>query len=151
MDTCVALAALGPAIAARVHCVAGRGTMFINRDWTGPSKFVEMLSAYDGSNGPAVMAALLAQGYLHSAIPDPQTCVIGICGEAEMATVAATLAPAAEKVVKGHLLGLGTDGAGGALELRLRGLDGAEARRPLPDGAFIVNCTDNCACSATVS
>ena len=31
---------------------------------------------YDGTNGDAVFATLLADGYLHSAVPDPQTCVV---------------------------------------------------------------------------
>eukprot|EP01051_Picozoa_sp_SAG22_P001711 SAG22_NODE_70_length_22717_cov_12.413741_14_plen_352_part_00 len=101
MDTIIALAGLGPAVASRVHCIAGRGTMFVDRDR--PPKFIEMVAQVCGSGAEEseVLQALLAEGRLHSAIPDPQSFVVGLCSRAELATVRATLAPAAERIVKG--------------------------------------------------
>merc|ERR1711865_854437 len=82
------------------------------------------------------------RGYIHSAIPDPSSFVLGISSEEEIAVVAEALHPTADKVVKGYLVDV-IDGVCGGPELVLRTLAGAEYTRSVPIGTFIINATDN--------
>jgi hypothetical protein len=163
VDTILALARLGPQVAARLRCVAGRGTWFLNRDLEedNAEHFLEMLAMHaGGASGAEVMAAFAARGIMHSPIADPGSCVFGFCAGWEVEGARAALSPAAEKVVKAHLLDVvAGDPAvhGGRLSLKLRGVVAPAVPggmcptaaalpvtyRPIPDGSFLVNCTDN--------
>ena len=147
----------------RLHCLAGRGSWFLNRDcmfpmdwWelhrpglrTSTDHFIDMMELYDGNNEAEVYAAACRAGAMHSPIDAPTSFSFGMCSTAEVANVRAVLAPKEERVLKAHLVDVrphSTDDALAVMELRKT--DGSDECffREIPAGSFIVNCTDNIA------
>merc|ERR1712232_80115 len=108
----------------RIHCIAGRGMQFINRDLMFPDSWwkmnmfgqmtpvdwmLPMLEMYDGDNEQDVFAALRSKGFFHSAVPDPQNFIFGILSVHEMKVCRGALSPADERVHKAHLMAIQND------------------------------------------
>jgi len=70
--------------------------------------------------------------------------VWGIASQVEVSTLRDDLlSPPEEKVVKGHLVSLTPQGPSNDMTFTVRMLDGTTLHRPIPDGSFVINCTDN--------
>mmetsp|Transcript_11331 Transcript_11331/g.13390 ORF Transcript_11331/g.13390 Transcript_11331/m.13390 type:complete len:610 (+) Transcript_11331:95-1924(+) len=166
-----------PGAKERIHCVSGHGTAFQVRDppegffnrWmnkpnTQLDNFVKIIQMFDGSNAPEVFVELEKRGFIHSALPTPDSFSLGVCSRAEIAIAKAALTPHQDKVVKAYIRDV-VDGPDGpvmefsALDSKIKegkeekihtggGLITGAAKtfeRKLPEGSFIVNATEHIA------
>ena len=100
-------------------------------DW-----FLELID-WDGVDALGHLRALQERGLVHSSVPDPQSFVLGLCSEEEIAVQRAALSPADTKVIKGHLLDIIDTGANGSA-LRIKRLDGTIIERYVRIGVVCV-------------
>ncbi|EOD14120.1 hypothetical protein EMIHUDRAFT_212130 [Emiliania huxleyi CCMP1516] len=154
MDVILRLSRELPGASHRIHCIAGRGTYFASREVLFPAQapsdpdaadgidlMIEMFDIFDGTNGLEVLNHVASKGLLRSPIPDAASFVNGTASAQEVAEMAAALSPSDQKVTKAHLLCIQQDA--GQPSLLMRHLDGSTARKQLPPGTFVINCTDN--------
>eukprot|EP00746_Dinoflagellata_sp_MGD_P030626 gnl/MRDRNA2_/MRDRNA2_172699_c0_seq1.p1 gnl/MRDRNA2_/MRDRNA2_172699_c0~~gnl/MRDRNA2_/MRDRNA2_172699_c0_seq1.p1 ORF type:complete len:520 (+),score=85.23 gnl/MRDRNA2_/MRDRNA2_172699_c0_seq1:178-1737(+) len=142
----------------RIKCISGQGTFFIVREKMAPTDwwernmygsktaidwFIQMFDMYDGSNSKEVLQELTRQGFLHHAIPNPGSFVLGICSLEEIALVKTILSPPEEKLLQAYLEDIVDEGSG--LAFKLRALDGTAFSKSVEAGSFIVNCTSHVA------
>ena len=127
---------------------AGRYELLKPSRRTGADYFIDLLELYDGSNAEHVLDTMAESGFLHSAIPAPKNFILGVCSEEEIAEAKSALTPAAERILKAHLVDVFDDDVESpTLRMVLRSTDaaneGEEYSIPIPAGAFIVNATDH--------
>ena len=127
---------------------AGRYELLKPSRRTGADYFLDLLELYDGSNAEHVLDTMAESGFLHSAIPAPKNFILGVCSEEEIAEAKSALTPAAERILKAHLVDVFDDDVESpTLRMVLRSTDaaneGEEYSIPIPAGAFIVNATDH--------
>jgi len=102
----------------------------------------EMIAAYDGTNAREVMVKMEGRGFVHSAIPDAGSFILGVCSQEEVSLVKEALRPPEEKIIKAHLVDI-VDEHGDPV-LQLRALDGrTHFTRNIERGSFVINCTDH--------
>mmetsp|Transcript_5111 Transcript_5111/g.12008 ORF Transcript_5111/g.12008 Transcript_5111/m.12008 type:complete len:514 (-) Transcript_5111:68-1609(-) len=139
----------------RLRCISGRGTCFVVRDemstygkdlnspdTKGPLEvFSQIIENYNGSNTSEVLREMEKRGFVHSAIPDASSFLVGVCSREEIRTARAALSPPEDKIIRAHLADVVT--TDGEPALTLQALDGkTRFTRTIERGAFIINCTD---------
>jgi len=147
----------------RMHCLAGRGMQFFNRDKLFPQDFwtrnmygtslqtdliLPMLSKWNGKNAQECYAYARSISLMHSPIPDPENFVLGILSVEETKLIKKVLSPSKEKVFKAHLLNAIDDPADSRFALlKLRACSGPDKGQiyyhRVPAGTVLVNCTDS--------
>ena len=161
MDVMYHLAKREPHTISRIRCIAGRGTWFLNRKDTFPTDsawekykpsmrtssdiFFDILEDFNGDNEQEVYLKAASKGWMHSAIPNPSSFVLGICSEEEISVVKNVLSPANEKIIKGYFVDIqDTDSqTGHRATMILQDLKGKRYERTVPEGTIIINATDN--------
>ena len=162
LDVIYNLSKAHPDIAHRIHCVAGNGMWFMNREyimssskWERVNPFGDttldfasrMLEMYDGDNADEVYKRMAAEGNgFISPIPDPKKFMAGTASVEEVDHVRSVLSPPESKVFKAHLVDVvlryGIDGPEDGATLELKSCDTGEVEHVVvPRGTFIINCT----------
>jgi len=102
-----------------------------------------MLEMFNGENAKEVYQEISRTGFLHSAIPDPGSFMIGVCSAKEIELAQMALAPAERCIIKAHLIDVVQDADAGPA-LWLRSLDRQSTyQHPIERGSFLVDCTDH--------
>jgi hypothetical protein len=162
LDVMYSLSKTCPDVANRIHCVAGRGMWFMNREIFHPSSawnkyypfadtlldtMTRVLEHFDGNNTSEVCQRMSEEdNSFISPIADSKRFMAGTASVEEVEHVRGVLSPPEDKVFKAHLLNVvhhyGIDGPEDGAVLELKNCDTGEIERiVVPRGTFIVNCT----------
>lgn len=146
----------------RLHCISGRGTWFLNRGKLNPTNdknywtrnmygydtpldyLQKMFSMYNGKNAPEVYKEMAKVGFLHTAMPDAENFLVGVCSSEEIATVRQALCPPKDKIIRAYLIDVveSLSEEKETLQLKLSSVDGSKIfYKRLEPGAIIINCT----------